>query len=157
MADNLSPQERSRVMSRIRSRNTIPEFAVRSFLHVAGYRFRLHHASLPGHPDIVLTKHRVAIFVHGCFWHRHMGCKLAATPTSNPEFWKTKFRSNQLRDTKQIEALRRGGWRVAIFWECVVRKGVPNASELRALASWIEGSSTFRVFPRRPIQVKGRS
>src|SRR5258706_14626841 len=102
MTDVVSRAVRSRMMARIRGTHTTPELAVRRLLHAEGYRFRLHQASLPGRPDIILRKHRAAIFVHGCFWHRHAGCKLAATPASNSAFWKKKFRRNQLRDIKQI-------------------------------------------------------
>lgn len=98
MVDTLTPTQRSERMSRIRSTNTKPEVALRKALHRLGFRFRLHGRVLPGKPDIVLPKYRTAIFVHGCFWHRHVGCKVATTPKSNTEFWVDKFGRNTARD-----------------------------------------------------------
>ena len=105
-------------MSRIRSVNTMPEVAVRSLLHNCGYRFRLHRKDLPGKPDIVLPKYRTAIFVHGCFWHRHENCKYATMPKSNVEYWVSKFQKNIERDKKKHELLLELGWRVLIVWGC---------------------------------------
>lgn len=109
-------------MSRIHSRNTKPERQVRSLLHKAGYRFRLHSKKLPGTPDIVLPKYRTVIFVHGCFWHRHIDCANATIPKTRPEFWKSKFKATAERDRKKTEELRLAGWRVIIVWECDLRK-----------------------------------
>lgn len=106
------------MMASIKGRDTIPERIVRSHLHRAGLRFRLHQRALPGRPDIVLPRWKVAIFVHGCFWHRHEGCSQAATPSSNVEFWRRKFRENVERDARNRAALRRAGWRVFTVWEC---------------------------------------
>jgi DNA mismatch endonuclease (patch repair protein) len=105
-------------MSRIRDRDTTPERIVRSALHSVGYRFRLHPSQLPGRPDIVLPKHRTAIFVHGCFWHRHKNCRFAYTPKSRVAFWSEKFRRNVERDHENKAALRKLGWRVVTVWEC---------------------------------------
>jgi DNA mismatch endonuclease (patch repair protein) len=116
--DSLSPERRSWNMSRIRSTDTAPERIVRSVLHSLGYRFRLHKKSLPGKPDIVLAKYRAVIFVHGCFWHRHQGCKFCYTPKSRAEFWIAKFAGNVARDQKQRQALVDLGWRVLTVWEC---------------------------------------
>jgi len=116
--DRLTPEERSRNMSRIRSRDTRPEKQVRSLLHRLGYRFRLHRRDLPGTPDIVLPKHRTVIFVHGCFWHRHPGCRFAYTPKSRVKFWTEKFSANVDRDARTQEALERAGWTVVVVWEC---------------------------------------
>lgn len=118
MADFLTPTERSAMMSRIRSRNTKPELVVRSVLHRMGYRFRLHSKGLPGHPDIVLPRHKTVVLVHGCFWHRHPGCQYAYTPKSRRDFWTAKFKANTERDRRTINALRRAGWRVHLIWEC---------------------------------------
>jgi DNA mismatch endonuclease (patch repair protein) len=118
MADIVDKQTRSRMMSRIRGRNTKPELAVRKALSAAGLRYRLHAKLLPGRPDIVLAKARCAIFVHGCFWHRHARCKYAYTPKSNLEFWLEKFDSNVRRDKRARVALRKNGWRVLVVWEC---------------------------------------
>lgn len=106
-------------MSGIRSRDTKPEKKVRSYLHRAGLRFRL-HASLPGKPDLVLPKFNSVVFVHGCFWHRHAGCKYTTTPSSNTEFWQEKFDANIARDKRASRKLREAGWRVLIVWACMI-------------------------------------
>ncbi len=108
-------------MSRIRSKHTKPEVAVRRMLHGMGVRFRLHRAGLPGKPDIVLGPRKLVIFVHGCFWHRHSGCREATTPTANRDFWQAKLEGNAARDIKHRAELRKLGWRVAVVWECEVR------------------------------------
>lgn len=105
-------------MSRIRSRDTAPELAVRKVLYRIGYRYRLHSAIVPGKPDIVLTKFKSVIFVHGCFWHRHPGCKFAYTPKSREEFWTKKFEANVRRDEVVKKQLSESGWRNLIIWEC---------------------------------------
>lgn len=116
--DKLSSDARSRNMARIRSRDTRPEREVRSLLHRLGYRFRLVQHSLPGTPDIVLPKYHTAIFVHGCFWHRHAYCQYAYMPKTRTRFWKQKFRANRARDRKVIEQLKAIGWHVLVVWEC---------------------------------------
>ena len=108
-------------MSRIRSRDTAPELRLRSLLHRVGLRFRLHHPGLPGRPDIVLPRYRTVVFVHGCFWHRHLGCSGATTPSSNAEFWQSKFEANVRRDRATRNALERLGWRVIVVWECSLK------------------------------------
>ena len=107
-------------MSRIPSKDTIPEMMVRSFLHRCGFRFRLHVKTLPGHPDIVLPKFRTVVEVRGCFWHRHPGCRQTTTPSTNTDFWKTKFEKNVERDRKNESVLRELGWRVIVIWECEI-------------------------------------
>src|SRR5437773_5747462 len=119
---------RSYNMSRIRSKNTKPELMVRSFLHKNGFRFRLHDKNLPGKPDIVLKKYKTVIFVHGCFWHRHRGCKNCTTPTNRREWWLTKLNGNAARDKVRQRALCKLGWRIIIVWECQTEK--PKALEL---------------------------
>jgi DNA mismatch endonuclease, patch repair protein len=123
MADTLTPEERSALMSRIRSTNTKPEIAVRSLVHRLGYRFRLHRRDLPGKPDIVLPRHMKIILVHGCFWHGH-DCKLASKPKSNGQYWATKIVANKDRDRRNIASLEAAGWRVLEIWECEIRRGV---------------------------------
>ena len=108
-------------MSRIRGKNTRPEIAVRSTLHRLGYRFRLHVASLPGKPDIVMRKYMSVIFVHGCFWHRHGGCKRCTTPRTNIDYWLPKLEGNAKRDKLHKIALAKLGWRVLVIWECELR------------------------------------
>ena len=118
--DHLTPEKRSWNMSRIQSRNSKPELVVRSALHKAGYRFRLHRKDLPGKPDIVLPKYKTVIFVHGCYWHRHKGCKNTTTPKTNTEFWLNKFKENTKRDIRNQKALTELGWKVVIVWECEI-------------------------------------
>ena len=112
---------RSKNMSRIRSRDTMPELVVRSVVHRLGFRFRLHRTDLPGTPDLVFPRLHAVIFVHGCFWHRHRGCKRATTPKTRRSFWIQKFEQNQARDERNIRALKRLGWRVIVIWECQCR------------------------------------
>jgi len=118
MTDVFDPETRSRIMSRVKGRDTSPELIVRRMLHAMGYRFRLHDASLPGRPDIVLPRHGKIVQVHGCFWHGHRGCKRATTPASNTEFWKNKIEGNKARDSRVERRLRRWGWSVMTVWEC---------------------------------------
>lgn len=119
-ADIVSKVERSRMMSRIKNKNTKPEIIVRQYLHNLGFRFRLHQSELPGTPDMVLRKYKVVIFVNGCYWHRHENCKLAYTPKSNSKFWLDKFNQNTMRDKKNYAALRAKGWQVLVVWECEI-------------------------------------
>lgn len=106
------------MMARIGQRDTQPELAVRRSLHKFGYRFRLHRRDLPGRPDIVLPRHKTVVFVHGCFWHRHSGCKFASSPKSRIEFWNKKFATNVARDDRVQRELELAGWRVLTIWEC---------------------------------------
>ena len=119
MTDTLTPEARSALMSRIRCKDTRPELAVRRALHARGYRYRLHGPGLPGRPDLVFQGRRCAVFVHGCFWHRH-GCKKSSTPKSRLEYWLPKFEANVERDRRNREQLERDGWRVFVVWECEV-------------------------------------
>lgn len=109
---------RSRMMAGIGPANTAPEIQVRKYLHAAGLRYRLHDKRLPGRPDIVLASHGAAVFVHGCFWHRHPGCEFATTPASNAQFWREKFEGNVRRDAAKAAALKELGWNVLVIWEC---------------------------------------
>ena len=119
--DTLTPAERSERMSRVRSKDTKPEIVVRSLVHRMGFRFRLHARDLPGHPDLVLPRHRKIIFVHGCFWHRHGSCKNTRWPKSKVAFWKPKLEKNHERDAATRKALRRLGWDVLVIWECQLK------------------------------------
>ncbi|MBN2179035.1 MAG: DNA mismatch endonuclease Vsr [Deltaproteobacteria bacterium] len=118
MTDHLEVRERSWNMSRIRSKNTGPERQVRSLLHSLGFRFRLHRRDLPGSPDMVLPKYSTIVFVHGCFWHQHPGCKAACKPKSNTEYWLPKLARNKQRDRENQKALKALGWNVVVVWEC---------------------------------------
>lgn len=118
--DTLSKEKRSWNMSRIKGKDTKPELIVRSLLHSMGYRYRLHQKNLPGKPDLVFKKYRTVIFVHGCFWHRHKGCKFAYEPKSRQEFWQRKFLENEARDIKNQSTLGNLGWKVLVIWECEV-------------------------------------
>lgn len=121
MTDHLTKEKRSWNMSRIRSKDTKPEIIVRSLLHHLGYRFRLHSKKLPGKPDIVLTKYKTVIFVHGCFWHRHKDCSRATMPKSNQEYWNAKFERNVQRFKEVSEQIKSLGWKVTVVWECEVK------------------------------------
>lgn len=121
MVDIVSEAARSRMMAGIRSADTKPEMAVRRFLHSKRFRFRLHVRSLPGSPDLVLAKYRLVIFVHGCFWHRHAGCRFSTMPDKNFEKWQSKFDQNTTRDKRVQEELSALGWRIMVIWECAIR------------------------------------
>lgn len=131
--DHLTPEKRSWNMSLVKSKDTAPEIRVRSVLHRAGYRFRLHVKTLPGNPDIVLPKYKTVIFVHGCFWHRHKGCPRTTTPSTNQEYWIKKFNDNTVRDIKNEMALKSLGWRVVVVWECELNEDVKLQALLKKL------------------------
>lgn len=120
--DVLTPEQRKRNMSAIKGKNTKPEILVRKLLHRLGYRFKIQRKDLPGKPDIVLPKYKTAIFINGCFWHRHAGCKYASTPSTNSEFWEKKFAANVKRDARNYATLKEQGWNVLIIWECEVKE-----------------------------------
>ena len=121
MTDIVDSRRRSEMMSRIKGRDTVPEIAVRRFAHGMGLRFRLHRKDLPGRPDLIFPRYRLAVFVHGCFWHRHGGCRYAYMPKSRTVFWTEKFAQNVSRDRRNEEALQKLGWRVLVIWECETR------------------------------------
>lgn len=118
-------------MSRIRQAHTAPELVVRRVIFALGYRFRLHDRNLPGSPDIVFRSRRKVIFVHGCFWHRHVGCRLTTSPKTRQEFWQEKFRANQARDQKAVAALRALGWETMIIWQCEAKPGTNLVVRIR--------------------------
>ncbi len=121
MPDVFSKEVRSRVMSRIRSRDTKPEMLVRKLAHALGFRFRLHRRDLLGCPDLVFPRRRKIIFVHGCFWHMHEGCRKCRMPKSNRSYWRSKLLLNRDRDRRNKEALESLGWRIMVVWECEVK------------------------------------
>lgn len=128
MADTMTPEQRSRCMAAIKSNDTKPEMLVRRYLHAKGFRYGLHNKKLPGSPDIVLRRYKTVIFVHGCFWHGHENCKYYRMPKSNVEFWRTKIGRNRTRDERNIQDLKKQGWRVIVIWECQLK-----TVDLRAL------------------------
>ena len=133
MTDIVDSKRRSEMMAGIRGCDTAPELTVRRIAHRMGLRFRLHRKDLPGCPDLVFPKHRLVVFVHGCFWHRHRGCRYAYTPKSRVTFWSEKFAANVARDARQEAALRTLGWRVLIIWECETRLKAAVEHRLSAL------------------------
>lgn len=143
MVDVVDPATRSRMMSGIQGKNTKPEMVVRRTLFAAGFRFRLHRRDLPGAPDIVMSGRNIAIFVHGCFWHRHIGCRYAKLPATRPEFWKSKLGRNAERDRVAAEELLSMGWRILIVWECAIRDKLTRASLSEELITWIVSGATF--------------
>lgn len=122
MADVHEPEIRSYNMSRIKGKNTKPELIVRKFLFANGFRYRLHDKKLPGKPDIVLKKYKTVIFVNGCFWHGHEGCKYFKLPSTNPEWWKKKINDTKVRDKKSHDQLTKDGWNVILLWECELKQ-----------------------------------
>lgn len=147
MADVVTAAVRSRMMAGIRSANTTPELAVRSMLHRLGFRFGLNSRRLIGSPDVILPKYRVVIFVHGCFWHQHHGCRYAKLPKSNRAFWLKKFEKNVERDAYAIDALRGLGWRVLIIWECQIRDRIPGDDFPQSVSRWIKSRRVVGEFP----------
>lgn len=146
MTDIVDSQTRSRMMAGIRGKDTKPELALRRSLHALGFRYRLHAKGVPGKPDIVMPKYQAVIFVHGCFWHRHEGCRYATVPSTRPEFWSAKFDANVARDAAVRSALLAAGWRVATVWECALRKetGVEAARDI--VAAWLhQGNAVLEV------------
>lgn len=143
MVDTVTPAKRSSIMSRIRARDSKPEMRVRRTAHALGYRFRLHRRDLPGTPDLVFSGRRKVVFVHGCWWHRHDGCRKASAAKSNVEFWRAKFERNTARDAIAERELRRLGWEVLVVWECQTA----DAAGLRNLLADFLGRPVLRNSP----------
>ena len=125
LPDTVSKKERSRIMSRVHDKNTVPEVKVRKALHAAGFRFRLHRKDIPGNPDIVLPRYSITVFVNGCFWHWH-GCKRSRMPTSNIPYWEAKISRNVRRDKNVQSKLEEAGWESRIIWECELSDGTDS-------------------------------
>lgn len=138
MPDIVDQATRSRMMAGIGSRDTVPEVALRRALHARGLRYRLHDRKLPGTPDLVFRRFRAVCFVHGCFWHRHVGCRYTTTPATRQGFWQAKFQDNVSRDRRNRHHLLESGWRVAIVWECALRKQGELQTALM-LDRWLHG------------------
>ena len=142
MPDIVDRATRSRMMAAIGSRNSVPEVALRKALFARGLRYRLHARSLPGTPDIVFPRFQAVCFVHGCFWHRHSGCRYATAPATRQQFWEAKFLANVKRDKRNQVELLDSGWRVAIVWECALR-GQGRAESAHQLDRWLHGSDSM--------------
>lgn len=148
MADTVTREVRSRIMSHIRSKDTKPEMVVRHALHAAGFRYVLHDRRLPGHPDLVLPRHRAVVLVHGCFWHGHT-CRFFRLPGTRTAFWAEKIGRNRERDAAAIDALLASAWRVAVVWECALRSGeATRQKSVVRLIHWVASG-------RRRIEVRG--
>lgn len=141
MTDIVQPHIRSRMMSGIKGKNSKPEILVRRLLFAAGFRFRLHRRDLPGTPDIVLAKRKVVIFVHGCFWHAHDGCRYFKLPSTRSDFWKAKLQGNVDRDQKAITSLISSGWRVLSIWECATRE-LQEEELSKQIIAWINNNAS---------------
>ena len=147
MADVVDTRTRSRMMAGIGTKNTRPELVVRKCLFKMGLRYRLHRRDLPGAPDVVLPKRRIAVLVHGCFWHSHPNCRLVKAPTTNPEFWRLKLAKNVSRDRRSTAELIAAGWRVLVVWECATR-GTAAGELPSAMSDWIAGDGCYGEVPR---------
>jgi DNA mismatch endonuclease (patch repair protein) len=148
VADIVIPAVRSRMMAGIRGKDTKPELFIRRLLHRMGFRFRIHPTHLAGRPDLVLPMHRVAIFVHGCFWHQHAGCRYATVPASNKDFWAQKLGRNRGRDAEVQVMLIEAGWRVLTIWECRIRESEHDDDLAEKLCRWIRSARKTGEFPR---------
>lgn len=151
MIDVVAPLVRSRMMSGIRSKNSKPEMLVRRLLFAAGFRFWLHRRDLPGTPDIVMPGRGIVIFVHGCFWHVHRGCKYSKMPATRSEFWAAKLQANVERDQRAVEQLAIAGWRVLCIWECVTRDPQAIRTLSGLIVEWIEGGAAFGEIGSLPL------
>ena len=148
--DTWTPEKRSEVMARIRSRDTKPELIVRSLLHRCGVRFSLRRRDLPGKPDIALPCYKTVVFVHGCFWHRHARCRMASDPKSHQAFWRAKFEANVARDRRNRSALTKAGWRVIVLWECeVLRDPLAAVERVMQLLRPARGRLDYGALPDR--------
>lgn len=135
--DIVDQATRSRMMAGIKGKDTKPERLLRQALHARGFRFRLHSSKIQGRPDLAFPKYRAAVFVNGCFWHRHKGCRYTTTPSTRSEFWQAKFDTNVARDSLVCTALLKYGWRVATVWECALRRPQDVTTSVETLSRWL--------------------
>lgn len=142
MTDIVHKQTRSRMMAGIKGKDTKPELVLRRALHARGFRYRLHSKTVPGRPDLVFPKHHAIVFVHGCFWHRHKGCRYTTTPSTRPEFWQAKFDANVIRDRSVQDQLLEAGWRVATVWGCALRRPEETTLAANIVAAWLRSSTS---------------
>lgn len=147
--DTFDSATRSRIMARVRGRNTGPELALRRALHARGLRYKLHDPALPGRPDLVFPRYRAVCFVHGCFWHRHDGCPRATTPATNQSYWERKFAANVRRDRDHRTALLAAEWRVAVIWECALRPRTRLEEVAADVERWLKGLANEFVAEQR--------
>ena len=140
MTDIVSKKQRSKLMSKVRSRDTKPEWILRCGVHRLGFRYRIKNNRLPGCPDLVFPKFHAAVFVHGCYWHRHPGCKDASTPKSNVDFWEKKFTENVERDRRSIRQLENLSWRTLVVWECELTRN--TVETIYRVANWLSKGNT---------------
>jgi DNA mismatch endonuclease (patch repair protein) len=147
VTDIVDKLTRSRMMAGIRGINTKPEISLRRAMHAAGFRYKLHVKDLPGKPDLVFPRYGAVVFVHGCFWHRHVGCRWTTSPSTNVDFWSAKFEQNVQRDRRSLEMLRKLGWRVALVWECALRKH-PAEQICKSVSEWLLASEETLILPR---------
>lgn len=139
--DRVSEEKRSYIMSRVRGKDTQPEIIVRKMLHKKGVRYRLYRSDLPGKPDIVIPKRKLIVFIHGCFWHGHEGCRKGSLPKSKVEYWRKKIEANKERDKNTIAQLNELGWETAVIWQCETRDGIMLSQRLdRLLSETVENS-----------------
>lgn len=151
MADVVSSEVRSKMMSGIRGKNTKPELLIRKGLHKKGFRYTLHRSDLPGKPDLTLAKYNAVVFVHGCFWHKH-NCHLFKKPSTRVEFWESKLEKNVIIDSKAVEALTRAGWRIAIVWECALK-----GKHKRDIDYVIDKCNAWLLSKKKYLEIKGTS
>ncbi len=155
MTDIYSSAKRSELMARVRGRDTAIERLLRSALHRFGLRFRLNVSTLPGRPDIVFPRYRTVVFVHGCFWHRHKGCKRASIPKSNQAFWEAKFSANLKRDQLVAETLHKTGWHVLVVWECEIEKNLlESARQIRHRIKQCRKDTDKPIIATHPLKLK---
>ncbi len=138
----MTSEQRKRCMSMVRGKDTAPELYIRKALWHAGFRYRL-KSNLPGKPDIILKKHMVAIFIHGCFWHNHQGCPKSKMPATRKEFWVKKITRNVQRDKRNISELDKNGWRIAVVWECSIKNLKGKEATITSLKNWISTNSKW--------------
>ncbi len=155
MVDIVDKATRSRMMAGIKGRNTKPELVLRRALHARGFRYRLHAKNVTGRPDLVLPRYRAVIFVHGCFWHRHVGCRYTTTPATRPEFWQAKFSANVARDIAVRDSLLESGWRVATVWECALRRPEQVEAVARLLSDWLRTEMADIEIGEQDLALKG--
>ena len=153
MVDTMTPEQRSRCMSAVKGKDTKPEMIVRKYLFSKGLRYRLHVRSLPGKPDLVLQKYKTVIFINGCFWHGHEGCKYYRMPKSNTKFWESKITNNKKRDVQNEKELKELGWRVIRIWECEIRRVQDRKHSLESLYNQIVKKSPRYDENEIPIQI----